>query len=59
MQSLLCDEKKKEKKILRVKVLPEKYVDAGGGRGERPAGVQDDMTGTQISSRYNPSYADD
>lgn len=51
--------KKKKKIILRVKVLREKYVDAGGGRGERPAGVQDDMTGTQITSRYKLSYADD
>lgn len=51
--------KKKKEIILRVKVLREKYVDAGGGRGERPAGVQDDMTGTQITSRYKLSYADD
>lgn len=58
MQSHLCDEKKKSI-ILRVKVLREKYVDAGGGSGERPAGVQDDMTGTQITSRYKLSYADD
>lgn len=58
MQGHLCDGEKK-KIILRVKVLREKYVDAGGGRGERPAGVQDDMTGTQITSRYKLSYADD